>query len=308
MSGRRAKQKRKNLRQLPKATPPIGPKPLTALIRGGRVGRADLNARVPWVAALADKSVALFGCGSLGAPAALELARCGLANLRVLDGDVLDPATISRWPVGVSFAGYPKVGAIHSAIASNWPWTEVHTEFRHLGRIREADAEPDGAVVSRMLDGIDLVIDATAEYGVSYLLSELAWERRVPYLSMTAEHGAWGGTILAIRPGNAGCWMCYQAGVGDGSIPRPPSDPAGITQPDGCAAPTFTGASFDLQPIVAQGVRTAVSLLTLNADGGYPKLSWDVAVGSLRDAAGLAIAPTWHTQRLSPHPNCPRGH
>jgi hypothetical protein len=140
------------------------------------------------------------------------------------------------------------------------------------------------------------------------LLSELAWDRKVPYVSITAEHGAWGGTVLTVRPGNSGCWMCYQARVIDGTIPRPPSDPKGATQPEGCAAPTFTGASFELLPLVAEGIRTVVSLLTAGADNGYPKLDWDVAVGSLRAADGSATPPAWRTLALSPHPDCPRAH
>jgi hypothetical protein len=305
MSGRRAREKRQ------KGGSPAhtqSPQNLYGLVRGGRVGRADLAARVPWVNALADRSVAFFGVGSLGGPAALELARNGLADLRVLDGDVLDPATISRWPVGVSFAGYPKVAVIQATVASNWPWTKVHAEYRHLGRIREIDAEPDGVVLSRMLEGVDLVVDATAEYGVSYLLSDLAWDRNLPFVSITAEHGAWGGTVLAIRPGVSGCWMCYQAGVIDGSIPRPPGDPNGVMQPEGCAAPTFTGASFDLLPIVAEGTRTVMSLLTSQAQDRYPELNWDVAIASLRATDGSSIAPTWQTLRLAPHPHCPRSH
>jgi molybdopterin/thiamine biosynthesis adenylyltransferase len=307
MSGRRARERRYKgsvQAQFLKRSP----KTLVGLVRSGRVGRADLAARVPWVNALADSSVALFGLGSLGAPAALELARNGLADLRVLDGDLLDSATISRWPFGVSFAGAPKVAAIHAIVASNWPWTVVHPELRHLGRIRDQDQESEGSVLNRMLEGVNLVFDATAEYGVSYLLSELAWERKIPYVSITAEHGAWGGTVLAIRPGKSGCWMCYQGRIIDGTIPRPPGDPKGATQPEGCAAPTFTGASFDLLPIVAEGTRTVVSILTAKAMDSYPQFDWDVAVGSLRTADGIPTPPTWRSFDLFPHPKCPRSH
>jgi hypothetical protein len=134
-----------------------------------------------------------------------------------------------------------------------------------------------------MLDGANLILDATAEYGVSYLLSELARDRDLPYVSITAEQGAWGGTVLAVLPGKAGG-----------------------TQPEGCAAPTFTGASFELMPIVAEGVRTVVSILTAGADTGYPGLGWDVAVGSLRTQTGSAIPATWQTFPLRTHVGCPR--
>ncbi len=298
MSGRTAKARRRN--QVMQAGVTHG------LIRSGRAGRNDLAARVPWMSAMKNKKVALFGVGALGGPAAFELARCGLNELAVLDGDYLDPATACRWPLGIGYAGSPKVGAVQAVIASNWPWTTVHPELRQLGRIRQTGEEPEGAVLEKMLEGANIVFDATAEYGVSYLLSELARDRGLPYVAITAEHGAWGGTVLAVRPGNGGCWMCYQAAVVAGDIPRPPSDPAGLTQPEGCAAPTFTGASFELLPIVAEGVRTAVAILTAGEDVGYPRLGWDVAVGSLRTATGEAIPWTWRTFPLTAHGGCPR--
>ena len=62
-------------------------------------------------------------------------------------------------------------------------------------------------------------------------------------------------------------------------------------QPEGCAAPTFTGSSFDLAPIVAEGVRTVVSRLSQGSGGSYPWLEWDVAILALRTDQGVSIAP-----------------
>ena len=298
MSGRTAKARRRQQVMQPKVT--------NGLARSGRAGRDDLAARAPWMSALKNKKVALFGVGAIGCPAALELARCGLHELAVLDGDYLDPATACRWPLGIGYAGSPKVGVVQAVIGSNWPLTHVHPELRQLGRIRQMGEEPEGAVLERMLQNANLVVDATAEYGVSFLLSELARDRNLPYVAITAEHGVWGGTVLVVRPGKGGCWMCYQAAVVAGDIPRPPSDPAGLTQPEGCAAPTFSGASFELLPIVAEGVRAAVSILTAGEDVGYAHLGWDVAVGSLRTTTGQAIPWNWQTFQLRVHSGCPR--
>jgi molybdopterin/thiamine biosynthesis adenylyltransferase len=276
-----------------------------ALVRAGRAGDADVAARIPWMPALRGKTVAFFGLGALGAPAAIELAKAGVGYLRVMDGDYVDPATACRWPLGVGFAGLAKVQAVESFIASNWPTTALHVEHRRIGQVREVDVEPDGAALDRMLDGSDLVFDATAEMGVSYLLSDLARERQLPYVSISATHGAWGGIVLVVAPGTPRCWMCFQQAQ-PGSIAAPPSDPDGVTQPAGCAAITFTGSAFDLLPVVAEGVRTSVAMLGNSASNGYPGLSWDVATLALRDASGMPLPPTWKTYRLNDLEPCTR--
>ena len=296
MSGRRERQRRRGQQAATRAT----------LVRAGRAGWKDLAARVPWVPALRERKIALFGLGALGAPIAFEFARAGIGELRILDGDIIDPATVSRWPLGVACAGLPKVTTVEQSIGANWPWTVVRSEFRQLGRVRDPDKEPDGdwVILSRMLDDVDLVFDATAEFGVSYLLSTLARERSLTYVAATATHGARGGMVLAIDGNAEWCWSCFQAGLCDRSISKPPADPSSFVQPEGCAAPTFTGASFDLLPIVAEGVRTAVSRLTGTSAVGYPRLGWDVAVLSQRGEDGGAIPPTWRTYQLNTHPDC----
>jgi ThiF family len=259
--------------------------------------------------AMGTRTIAQFGLGALGGPMALELARSGSGNLRVLDGDFVDPATASRWPLGVSAAGTPKALVIRGLIAANWPWTRVEPEIRHLGRVRDPDqdAEGDETVLQRMLDGADVVLDATAEFGVSFVLATMARERSLPYVSVSSTHGGWGGVVLCLRPTARYCWSCYQAAVTDGTIPLPPSDPNGSMQPEGCAAPTFTGTSFELLPVVAEGVRTVVSVLS-EPDSSYPRLAWDVAVLALRDGNGAAIVPTWRVFTLDVHRDCLASH
>jgi len=283
--------------------------PAYGLARGARFGIRDAAARVPWIEAMSTKTVALFGLGALGAPCALELAKAGLGRLRMLDGDYVDPGTASRWPLGAGWAGASKALAVAHTISSNWPWTEVVPFARHLGRVRQKDdpdPRPDERVMADMLDGASLVLDATAEFGVNYLLSDLAWDQGLPYVSVMAEHGAWGGSVYAVEPGGGPCWACIQESLKNRTLPRPPSDPKGAVQPAGCAAPTFTGSSFELLPLVAEAIRTAVSILTSKEVGGYPPMSRTVAIGSWRDSDGRLTVPTWREYRLPTVPGCVR--
>jgi hypothetical protein len=76
------------------------------LLRVQRVSAEDRQVRVPKAAMLASKRVAVFGVGCLGAPLALQFARCGVANLVLVDFDTTDAGTTVRWPLGDTDAGW----------------------------------------------------------------------------------------------------------------------------------------------------------------------------------------------------------
>lgn len=293
-----------------------------AFTRAGRAGPTDLARRVPELATVRDARVAVVGLGCLGAPSALEFARAQIGELRILDGDFVDPGTVVRWPAGLSVAGRSKAQIIHDIVARDYPYTTVVAEHRRLGGVREAPAraagnavggadpdevvESDQALLERFTDGASLVYDASAEFGVQYFLSEFARERGLSYIAVGASYGGWGGRVVRIRPGfTAGCWACVQAARMDGSLPDPPADPAGAIQTEGCADPTFTGAGFDLVSVAMTGVRLAVSTLCAGRAGAYPATDWDVAVIALRNAEGQLIAPAVQTFALPRHPSCP---
>jgi hypothetical protein len=253
------------------------------------------------------KTVALFGLGTLGAPVALELARAGVGELRILDGDHAEPGPSVRWPFGLPAAGKGKVDSVEAFIQVNYPYTGVRSWRRQLGM--PSDANPtDDEVLATMLDGASLVFDATAEHDVQRLLARLAKERGLPYVSVAGMHGGWGGIVFRHLPGvTRGCWQCLQCAVQEGgTIPYPPSDEVTGIQPKGCGDPTFTGTSFDMSTMALDGVRKALGTLC-SIEGGYPDGDWDVAVISLRNPDGAACPPRWDVHQLAPHPNCACG-
>lgn len=280
------------------------PKP--QLLRAGRAGRQDLSARIPELATLARQRVAVFGLGGLGAPAALELARCGVGELRLLDHDVVEPGTIVRWPLGLASAGRAKAEALKDFIAGNYPRSKVVAWTHRLGAVppgRPSDLE----ILDRITEGVDLIYDATAEDGIQYLLTDLARERGIPYVAVSTTHGAWGGLVVRVRPDRAaGCWFCYQHHTAEGKVPGPPADPTGRVQPGGCASQTFIGAGFDVGLVALAGVRLAASTLCRGVPGGYPDVNWDVAVMTLRGGEDPTLAPRWETFPLPQHGRCSR--
>jgi molybdopterin/thiamine biosynthesis adenylyltransferase len=274
--------------------------------RAGRAGPSDLPARVPELSPLRSKVVGQVGIGCLGAPSALEFARAGIAELRMLDDDVVEPGTTVRWPFGLAVAGRLKAEVVRAFIGEHYPYTKAVAYIRRLGMVRINGGMSDQAILAALTDGASLIYDTSAEFGVQYMLSEYARERRIPYVCVMGTQGGWGGWVVRIRPEQtAGCWGCFQALRLYDNFTEPPVAPTGEFQPIGCANPTFTGASFDLTHIALQGVRVAVSTLCEETANGYPATDGDITVVSLRAANGQLIAPTVQTFPLPRHPRCP---
>ncbi|MEX1171812.1 MAG: ThiF family adenylyltransferase [Chloroflexota bacterium] len=271
-----------------------------------RAGPSDLTGRVPELRGLSERGVALFGLGALGAPAALEFARAGVGDLRVVDSDIVEAGNTVRWPLGMTAVGYFKAEAVLGFVSSNYPYTNVTGHGMRVGapRLPTDDHQPSQLeMLNTILEGIDLVFDATAEPGVWHVLSDLAREREVPYVHVWATPGAWGGAVARVLPDRSGCWVCIEHHYQDGTFAAPHSDPVGETQPAGCADPTFTGANFDLQFLSLLAVRTAVSTLSRGTSGAYPDTPWDVAVINLREPDGTPTVEV-HKYQLDPHPAC----
>jgi hypothetical protein len=276
-----------------------------SLTRALRGGPEDIRSRIPELGALSDRKVALFGTGCLGAPSALQLARNGIGELRLLDCDYVEPGTTVRWPYGLSSWGFEKSSLLCDRIRRNYPYVVAAAEQLRIGDPFAVQKEME--VLDRILDGADLIYDATAEWGINLLLESLARDRNIPYVWASTTYGVWGGITGRVVPGHTGgCLCCYGYHLGDGSIAIPNEAPNGMIQPVGCSDRTFTGSSFDAELIALAAVRLAVATLCRGVDGAYPDLSWDVGVVNLRDKTGIPIPPSWKCIALTRHPNCPQ--
>ena len=274
--------------------------------RAYRYGKDDLAARVPELSPLASKKVVIAGVGGLGAPSALEFARAGVGQLVLIDHDTADPAASVRWPLGLPATATPKVGAVASFIRQNYPYVNVSVERRRIGAPRYfPEQQPDPDVLASVLEGADLVYDATAEFGVHHVLSALAAEREIPFVYLYASRGGHGGFVARVRPWlGTGCWNCLQRHIDvDATIEEPPADPAAGVQPLGCADPTFTAAGFDMAGVALAGVRLGVSTLCDGTAGGYPHTPWDVQTMRLRSPEG-SVSSDVLTWKMRPHPEC----
>jgi len=274
-----------------------------------RAGAADLRTREPSLTAMSQKNVLLVGAGGLGSALGVELARTGPESFAVLDADTVDPATAVRAPSAWRTAGMPKSAAMALLALDATPYTAVEPIGRRLGapRLAPAAAEPDQfwATWQAVLTA-DVVVDATADFGVHLMLSDMCAASGTAYVLAEATPGVHGGTVAAVLPdamaGGGGCWRCLARHRTDGTVPAPPASPEPLVQPLGCGEPTYTGAGFDLAVLASHAARVVVSALT--GPAGYGTFAEPVHVASLRKPDGAPIPATWTAHALPSHPDC----
>jgi hypothetical protein len=260
-----------------------------------RAGRSDMGVRVPAISALAGRKITVVGVGALGAPIAIELARNGVGRLTLVDFDVVEPGNSVRWPLGAPAWGKPKVSALKEHIEAHFPGCEVEPRAHALGM---GSTPTDDELLTEVLTGTDLLIDASASHGVNRLLWDRTQRRGVPMIQLGATPEVRGGTVVHYPVGGP-CVLCLQrariAGIVD--------EPAGIDderrmQPPGCGERTFVGADYDLQELSLQAVRQAIAVVSGNL-GASVVDTLDLAVEGDRSAP-----PAWRRQTLEASAEC----
>ena len=275
--------------------------PLEAfVIRTFRAGPSDLISRAPAVSGLSTKSVSVIGTGAVGAPLAIELARNGVKEIRLLDFDVVEPGNIVRWPLGSSAWGELKTKALADFIESEYPATKVSCTNHPLGAF-SPDGNGDSTVLEAALGGVDLVIDGTASFGTTSLLQDEASARSLPLLVLYASPSVAGGVVALFAP-EGGCPVCLECAWQDelNTIVPPPGmfEEAELVQPPGCAERTFSGTFFDLQELPMQAMRVATGILASDQPS-----SSAVYTLAFQEENGIRI-PSWRMVSLPVHPQC----
>ncbi|CCJ37079.1 molybdopterin biosynthesis protein MoeB [Methanoculleus bourgensis MS2] len=146
---------------------------------------------------LASARVVIAGAGGLGCPVALYLAAAGVGEIRLVDGDVVDRTNLNRQVLhGDRDIGRAKVESAAGKLRAQNP--DVRVVATHA-TINEGNA-------AALADGADLIIDATDNFPVRYILNRVALQSGVPLI-----HGAvrgFDGQATTIIPGRTACLAC----------------------------------------------------------------------------------------------------
>jgi len=278
------------------------------LSRTDCLDKENMLARVASLHPLADKKVMLVGAGAIGSTIAWQLARAGIGTLKIIDQDFVQVGNMPRWQLGLPFVGRSKALALQEYLSTAYPYTQVEAFAYQIGSPRtDTSSLGDIQVLELALQEVDLVVDATAELGVSNLLSDLCRKKGIAFVWAEGRPGSRGGVVGRVVPDHSeGCWMCYRHHQYGGSIDLPVQEETPDIQPKGCFHPTFTGTGFDMDEVSIAATRLVASTLCHETRNAYPKLDWNVGIVNLWDHEGNPTPPTWKTYPLSIHPNCPK--
>ena len=114
--------------------------------------------------------VLLVGLGGLGSPAAYYLAMAGVGRLSLVDGDFLALDNFNRQILyEYKDVKQKKVFCAQEKLRKINPFIEVRAHDVHL----------DATNYSAIVKGVDLIVDATDNFPTTYLLHDVAYQRRI---------------------------------------------------------------------------------------------------------------------------------
>ena len=164
------------------------------------LSRDSLVPRGGGVAMLADKSVLLVGCGSVGSELAHRLTSVGVGRLTIADPDFFSEENLYRHTLSLWALGRAKSAGVVGELKSRHPWADVSWSSRRLEEFGNSNS----------LAQFDLIVVAIGSPTVERVFADDLRARGVetPVINCWVEaYGVGGHAILAI-PGMQGCWHC----------------------------------------------------------------------------------------------------
>jgi len=170
---------------------------------------------------LGESRVAIVGMGALGTVLANHMVRAGVGYVRMIDRDFVEPSNLqrqmlydeedARQHLPKAIAACEKLKRINSAVEIE-PVVADLTPF---------NAEP-------LLSDVQLVLDATDNFQVRYLINDVCVKHRIPWIYGGAVSAT--GTFTVIRPGETPCLRClFPDAPKPGEMPT--CDTAGVIGP-----------------------------------------------------------------------------
>jgi len=128
---------------------------------------------------LADSKVAVIGCGGIGGIAIDLLARTGIGELTIADGDVFEISNLNRQIFSsYSYIGKNKAKAVEKRLKDINPSIKVNAYDRFV------DSEESA---SKIIKGMDLVVDGLDNVLSRIYVSRAAKDSQIPYVFGAAE-------------------------------------------------------------------------------------------------------------------------
>ena len=143
--------------------------------------------------------VCIIGMGALGCASASLLARAGVGYIRIVDRDLVEISNLQRqilYTEKDALENVPKVFAAASHLQEANSTITIDPVFQDL----------NSSSCSKILEGIDLIVDATDNLETRYLINEYCVENQVPWIYGGAVGSE--GMTASFLPGGP-CFSCF---------------------------------------------------------------------------------------------------
>lgn len=153
---------------------------------------------------LFSSSVCVIGVGALGGVSSNQLARAGVGKLRIVDRDYVELSNLQRQSVYTENdvkENLTKVEAASRFLRKSNSEIEIEPIF--------ADVNADN--IEEFIEGMDVVVDASDNFSLRYLLNEACDKHGTPWVygGVLAATGA----SMTIIPGKTPCFRCFSPEV-----------------------------------------------------------------------------------------------
>ncbi len=223
-------------------------------------------------ARLGGAHVAIIGVGATGAATAGLLARAGVGRLTLIDRDFVEPSNLQRQ---VLFDEADALDALPKAEAARRQIARFNSGIKVQAHV--ADLIPGN--IHALLQGTDLLLDATDNFETRYLLNDYAVEQAKPWIYAGAV-GAY-AVSMNILPGETACLACL--------FPKPPGGPV-----ETCDTAGILGMAVNLAASI-EAAEAVKYLVGARAAMRRTLLSHDLWLNERSEFRGAA----------TPRPDCP---
>jgi len=156
--------------------------------------------------ALLQSHVLLVGLGGLGSPVAMYLAAAGVGTLTLVDHDQVDLSNLQRQIVHTTTnIGRPKVESAREQLQALNPDVSIHTIDQKLNKTE----------FIKQARQADLVIDATDNFAVRFLINEVCVETKTPLVSGAAIRLEGQVSVFRNDKDDSPCYHCLYKDEGE---------------------------------------------------------------------------------------------
>lgn len=168
---------------------------------------------------ISEKHMLIIGGGALGSANAENLTRAGIGGLVLVDRDYVEWSNLQRQQL------YTEADARNQtpkAVAAKARLLEINSEVEIEAYVMDAAA----ASLTPLLQGIDLVIDATDNFDTRFMLNDLLQKNPIPWIFGSCVGST--GMSYTIFPNESPCLRCLLDAI---PIHGATCDSAGIISP-----------------------------------------------------------------------------